>query len=52
MTKNFKTVNSEALAVDAAKMMEKNKIFSLVVLEKGKYVGVVTMHDLIEARIL
>ena len=52
MTKKFKTVNSEALAVDAAKMMEKNKIFSLVVLEKSKYVGVVTMHDLIEARIL
>ena len=52
MTKKFKTINSDALAVDAAKMMEKNKIFSLVVLEKSKYVGVVTMHDLIEARIL
>ena len=52
MTKNFKTIESESLAVDAAKIMEKNKIFTLVVIEKGKEVGVISMHDLIEARIL
>jgi len=52
MTKGFKTVNSNALAVDAAKIMEKNKIFTLVVFEKNKYLGVISMHDLIEARIL
>ena len=52
MTKNFKTIDSESLAVDAAKIMEKNKIFTLIVIEKGKEVGVISMHDLIEARIL
>ena len=52
MTKNFKTIDSESLAVDAAKIMEKNKIFTLIVIEKGKQVGVISMHDLIEARIL
>ena len=52
MTKNFITINSESLAVDAAKIMEKNKIFTLVVIDKGKEKGVISMHDLIEARIL
>jgi arabinose-5-phosphate isomerase len=52
MTKSYKTISSNALAVDAAKIMEKNKIFTLVVTEKRKYVGVISMHDLIEARIL
>ena len=52
MTKTFKTIDSNALAVDAAKIMEENKIFTLVVLEKNRYVGVLSMHDLIEARIL
>ena len=52
MTKNFKTITSESLAIDAAQIMEKNKIFTLVVINKGKEVGVISMHDLIEARIL
>ena len=52
MTKNFITINSESLAVDAAKIMEKNKIFTLVVIDKDKDEGVISMHDLIEARIL
>ena len=52
MTKTFKTIGSDALAVDAAEIMENNKILTLVVMNKNKYVGVVSMHDLIEARIL
>ena len=52
MTKTFKTIDSNSLAVEAAKIMEENKIFTLVVLEKDKYIGVLSMHDLIEARIL
>ena len=52
MTKSYKTIKPNALAVDAAKIMEKNKIFTLVVTEKHKHVGVISMHDLIEARIL
>jgi len=33
-------------------IMEKNKIFTLVVMKKNKNVGVISMHDLIQARIL
>ena len=52
MTKKFKTIEEDALAVDAAGIMEKNKIFTLVVMKKNKNVGVISMHDLIQARIL
>ena len=52
MTKKFKTIEEDALAVDAARIMEKNKIFTLVVMKKNKNVGVISMHDLIQARIL
>ena len=52
MTKNFKTISKDSLAVDAAKIMESNKIFTLVVIDKNRYSGVISMHDLIEARIL
>ena len=36
----------------AIAVMEKNKIFTLVVMENGKNVGILSMHDLIQARIL
>ena len=52
MTKNFITIEDEALAIDAAQIMENNKIFTLAVMKKDKNVGVITMHDLIQARIL
>ena len=52
MTKNFVTIADTCLAVDAAKKMEKNKIFTLIVMNKKKFAGVISMHDLIKARIL
>ena len=52
MTKKFITIEDEALAIDAAQIMENNKIFTLAVMKKDKNVGVITMHDLIQARIL
>ena len=52
MTKKFITIESETLAIDAAEIMEKNKIFTLVVMQGSKNVGVLSMHDLIQARIL
>ena len=52
MTKEFKTIEEDALAIDSAKIMEKYKIFNLVVMKKNKNVGVISMHDLIQARIL
>ena len=55
MTHNFKSIKSNALAIDAAEVMEKNKIFSLVVdseTNKGNNIGLVTMHQLLEAGII
>ena len=55
MTKNFKSIHYNALAIDAAKIMEKNKVFSLVVNESKKSAnspGVITMHQLLEAGII
>jgi CBS domain-containing protein len=45
MTANFKSIKSNALAIDAAEIMEKNKIFSLVVdseSSKGDSIGLIT----------
>ena len=55
MTTNFKSIKSDALAIDAAEIMEKNKIFSLVVnpkINKSKSIGIITMHQLLEAGII
>ena len=52
MTKKFKTIDFNTLAIDAAELMEKNKIFTLVVMKGDKNVGVISMHDLIQARII
>ena len=52
MTKKFITIEDEALAIDAAEIMESNKVFTLAVMKKDKNVGVISMHDLIQARIL
>jgi len=55
MTAEFKGIASEALAIDAAEIMEKNKVFSLVVYsstnENGSS-GIITMHQLLEAGIV
>mgnify|MGYP001244176128 FL=1 len=52
MTNKFKKIDFNALAIDAAELMEKNKIFTLVVMKGDKNVGVISMHDLIQARII
>ena len=52
MTKKFITIEDKALAIDAAEIMESNKVFTLAVMKKDKNVGVISMHDLIQARIL
>ena len=52
MTITFKSIESNALAIDAAEMMEKYKIFSLVVnssTHKEDTIGIITMHQLLEA---
>ena len=55
MSTNFKSIKSNALAIDAAEIMEKNKIFSLVVnpsSNKENSSGIITMHQLLEAGII
>jgi arabinose-5-phosphate isomerase len=53
MTKNFIKINSDVLAIDAAKLMEENKIFVLAVESNDdEIVGILSMHDLIQARII
>jgi arabinose-5-phosphate isomerase len=53
MTNNFKSIAHEALAIDAAEIMEKNKIFTLVVTQtKGNASGIITMHQLLESGII
>jgi acetoin utilization protein AcuB len=49
MTKNPITVNPETLVLDAQKIMKQKNIRRLPVVEKGKLVGIVTKHDLLEA---
>ena len=55
MTIKFKSIDSNALAIHAAEIMEKNKIFSLVVsssTQKENAIGIITMHQLLEAGII
>ena len=48
MSANPKTIATEALAIDALEVMETNKITQLLVVENGKYVGVVHLHNLVQ----
>ena len=47
-----KTISPDALAVDALTIMRSFSITQLVVLEKGVYVGMVHLHDLIREGLL
>jgi acetoin utilization protein AcuB len=49
MTRNPVTAESETLVLDAQKMMKENNIRRLPIVDKGKLVGIVTKHDLLEA---
>lgn len=46
MSRSPKTVDMSALAVDALRMMEENKITSVVVLNDGCYAGLIHIHDI------
>ena len=47
MTITPKSINPDELAVDALDLMRKGSITQLVVVEKGKYLGFIHLHDLI-----
>ncbi|HIZ86276.1 MAG TPA: KpsF/GutQ family sugar-phosphate isomerase [Candidatus Coprenecus stercoravium] len=46
MSRSPKTIDLSALAVDALRLMEANKITSVVVLSEGKYAGLIHIHDI------
>ena len=52
MTKKFISISENDLAIDAATLMEKNKIFTLNVLNHKKQPAVITMHQLLEFGII
>ena len=52
MSINPKTINLNAMAIDALDVMESNEISQLLVEEKGVYAGVVHIHDLIKEGII
>jgi len=53
MTGTFKSVSAGALASEAARVMQYNEIYSLVVLHHDhSLAGVITMHDLLKANVV
>lgn len=52
MSANPKIIEASELAVMAFNIMEKNKITSVIVTEKGKYIGLVHIHDIIREGIV
>ena len=52
MTKKFISISENDLAIDAATLMEKNKIFTLNVVNQKKQPSVITMHQLLEFGII
>ncbi|GGZ53182.1 KpsF/GutQ family sugar-phosphate isomerase [Mesonia mobilis] len=52
MGKNPKVISNKAMAVDAMESLEENGISQLLAEEKGKYVGVVHLHNLMKEGII
>jgi arabinose-5-phosphate isomerase len=53
MTRDPRTIDAGALAVEAARMMESHKINALLVVDAGsKVVGALNIHDLLRARVV
>ncbi len=52
MSHNPKTIEYDAMAVDAMDVLEENKISQLLAVKDGKYYGVVHLHNLIREGII
>ena len=48
MTSNPKTIDEEALVVDALHKMRQNSITQLPVVKDGKYLGIIHLHDILK----
>ena len=49
ISRNPKTVKHSLLAFDALQIMNKNKITNLIVTKENNYIGMLHIHDLINA---
>lgn len=49
MTRSPKTASGDMLAAEALKMMNKNKISVLPIVDKTKFIGLVSFHDVVKA---
>ncbi|MHA6279880.1 KpsF/GutQ family sugar-phosphate isomerase [Salinimicrobium sp. CAU 1759] len=52
MSSNPRTIEFDAMAVDALDVLEENKISQLLAVKEGKYYGVVHLHNLIREGII
>jgi len=53
MTNTFKSISGNSLASEAAKIMQDNEIYTLLVIDdKENFYGIVTMHDLLKANVV
>jgi arabinose-5-phosphate isomerase len=53
MSINSKTIRESALATEAARLMEENRIYTLVVVDANDQLsGIIRMHDLLQANVI
>ena len=52
MSKSTKTINQNVLAFEASKVMENHNIYSLVVMDDDRPIGVLRMHDLLQTGLI
>ena len=48
LTPDPKTIGPTEMAVNALDLMRKNEIMQLVVMENGRYLGIIHLHDLVK----
>jgi arabinose-5-phosphate isomerase len=47
MTRNPQTIGPDEMAIDALDLLRQKEISQLAVIDKGKYAGILHLHDLI-----
>jgi arabinose-5-phosphate isomerase len=52
LTRNPKTIEPDALVVNALSVMRQNNITQLLVTDKGNYLGIIHLHDILKEGIL
>jgi len=52
MTRDPLTINEDILVADALDLMRKNNITQILVLEEGRYVGVIHLHDILKEGVI